>query len=74
MAISLNLSGNILHIALEAEKLSAFEQKELLAYLSTLNMQKEKRKPIAKPAKGLKPLTMEDIDRIKHESRNYYTK
>ena len=72
MAIVLTLNENLEQIIMEAEKLDDLEQKEILAYMKTLNLKKKKRKPIAKPEKGLEPLSMEDIDRIKHESRNYY--
>ncbi len=74
MAILLTLNENIEQIVVEAEKLTDLEQKEILAYLRTLNSKKGKRKPVAKPAKGAKPLSMEEIDRIKHESRKYYAK
>jgi len=72
MSIVLTLNQNIEQIIIEAEKLDDLRQKEVLAYLRVLNTDKKKKKPIAKPAKGLKPLSMEDIDTIKHESRKFY--
>ena len=72
MAIIIDINENLQQILQEAEKLTDLEQKEMLAYMRILNMKKTKRRPIAKPKKGLKPLTMEEIDRIKHESRKHY--
>jgi hypothetical protein len=39
----------------------------VLAYVRALNLKKQKRKPIANPEKGVKPLTMAQIDKIKDE-------
>jgi hypothetical protein len=74
MAIVLTLNENLEQIIIEAERLTELEQKEVLAYVRTLNLNKKKRKAISKPVKGLEPLSMEEIDRIKHESRKYYAK
>lgn len=73
MAIVLTLNENIEQIILEAERLTDLEQKEVLAYIRVLNLQKEKRQPAAKK-KGLKSVSMEEIDRIKHEVRKQYAK
>lgn len=74
MAIVININENIEQILLEAEKLTDLEQKEALAYMRAVNMQKKKRRSVAKFRKGLDPVSMEEIDRIKHESRNNYAK
>jgi len=68
MAVIIDLNETLLKMIVEAEKLTEPEQREALAFINALNYEKKKRKPIAK-TKGLKPVSMEEIDRIKHESR-----
>ncbi|MGC4037714.1 MAG: hypothetical protein QM764_17260 [Chitinophagaceae bacterium] len=53
----------------ELSKLDSIEQKEFLAQLRAKRLLKRKRKALANPPKGLKPLTMTQIDRVKHASR-----
>lgn len=72
MAIILTTSSTLINIVEEVEKLSDFEQKEILAQIRATRLLKSKRKPIATQAKGVKPLTMAQIDRIKHEARKLY--
>ena len=65
-------NNTIESIIAEVQKLSTIEQKEILVQIRIKKMLKQKRKPIANPPKGLKPLTMAQIDKIKHESRKHY--
>lgn len=55
-------------IITEVEKLNIDEQRAFLTQLRAERLLKEK-KPIVR-AKNMNPLTMEEIDEIKHESRH----
>jgi response regulator of citrate/malate metabolism len=72
MAIVLTFNDTIQSVVDELAKLDNIEQKEILAQLRAKRLLREKRKPLANPPKGLKPLTMAQIDKIKHESRKRY--
>ena len=62
-------NSSIESIVSEVQKLSDLEQKEILAFIRMRRLMKEPRKSFVKPEKGVKLLTMAQIDRIKHESR-----
>lgn len=53
----------------EIKELSNLEQKEILTQIRVRKMKNKLPASLTKPPKGLKPLTMAQIDRIKHESR-----
>ena len=53
----------------EARKLDKLELQILLAKQRVKKMQKDRVQPAARPRKGIKPPTMEEIDLWKHESR-----
>ena len=59
----------IVDIVRNIEQLSEDEQKNLLARLRLQKLLSSKRKPVVR-AKGIKPLSMKEIDHIKHEVRN----
>lgn len=65
-------NNTIESIISEVQKLSTLEQKEILTQIRIMRLMKEPRKSFVKPQKGVKPLTMAQIDRIKHESRKKY--
>ena len=65
-------NNTIESIISEVQKLSNLEQKEILTQIRIMRLMKEPRKSFVKPEKGVKPLTMAQIDRIKHESRKKY--
>lgn len=65
-------NSTIESIVSEVQKLSTLEQKEILAFIRMRRLLKEPRKSFIKPEKGVKPLTMAQIDKIKHESRKQY--
>ena len=69
------LTGNsiIQEIVAEVKQLDELEQQILLTRLRVKKMAKKKRKPLAR-AVGVKPLTMEEIDWIKHESRKQHAR
>jgi hypothetical protein len=67
MAFLFTFNGTLQEIVSEAEGLDAIEQKMILAYIRALRIVKSGAKPLAKSRK--KPLTMEQIDQIKHEVR-----
>lgn len=51
------------------KKLSEEERTVLLYHLKLKQFQKNKRKTVANPAKGIKNPTMEEIDAWKHDAR-----
>ncbi|MCX6317855.1 MAG: hypothetical protein NTW29_11230 [Bacteroidetes bacterium] len=53
----------------ELQKLNETEQKELLAQLRAKRLFRKKIKPIANPQKGIKLLSITQIDKIKHITR-----
>ncbi|MEO8109219.1 MAG: hypothetical protein ABI594_04265 [Ginsengibacter sp.] len=72
MALIIKLNKTIEALLQEVDKLEPLEKESVLAYARTLNLRRKKRKPIAKPEKGVKPLTMAQIDKIKHIVRKQY--
>lgn len=72
MALIINLNKTIEELLQEVDKLEPLEKESVLAYVRTLNLQRKKRKPIAQREKGVKPLTMAQIDKIKHIVRKQY--
>ncbi|HEY5405437.1 MAG TPA: hypothetical protein VIJ92_00055 [Ginsengibacter sp.] len=56
----------------EVDMLEPLEKESVLAYVRTLNLKRKKRKSIASPEKNTKPLTMAQIDKIKHITRKQY--
>ena len=57
-------NNTIESIIAEVQKLSNLEQKEILTQIRIMRLMKEPRKCFVKPEKGVKPLTMAQIDRI----------
>lgn len=54
----------------EVQKLTPLEQEQILVKIRLANYLKANKKPIAKyDSKKLKPPTMEQIDKWKHDSR-----
>ncbi len=72
MALIINLNKTTEELLQEVDKLEPLEKESVLAYVRTLNLKRKKRKPIASPGKDVKPLTMAQIDKIKHITRNRY--
>jgi len=72
MALIINLNKTTEELLQEIDKLEPLEKESVLAYIRALNIKRKKRKPIASPEKGVKPLTMAQIDKIKHIVRNQY--
>lgn len=72
MALIINLNKTIEELLHEVDKLEPLEKESVLAYVRTLNLKRKKRKPIAQPEIGVKPLTMAQIDKIKHIVREQY--
>lgn len=70
MALIINLNKTTEELLQEVDKLEPLEKESVLAYVRTLNLKRKKRKPIASPEKDVKPLTMAQIDKIKHITRN----
>jgi hypothetical protein len=69
MPIVMDVNSTINLIIGELKKLDVLEQKEFLAQLRAKRLLRRKTKPLANPAKGVKPLAMAEIDKIKHLSR-----
>ncbi len=59
-------------IVKEAKKLDKLELQILLAKLRVKKMQKDGVRPAARPRRGVKAPTMEEIDLWKHESRKIH--
>jgi hypothetical protein len=72
MALIITLNKTDEEIIKGLDKLNQPDKLTVLAYIRALHMHKRKRKAIANPPRGLKPLTMAQIDRIKHEVRKQY--
>lgn len=70
MTIVLTLNETLQKILNIVEKMDEPEQKSLLAALNAKRYLKSKNYP--RPTKGIKPLTMKQIDDIKHEVRKLY--
>lgn len=63
-------SENIISLIIqELERLDKFEQQEYLVQLRAKRLSRRKLKPLATLSGGVKPLTMAQIDKIKHLSR-----
>jgi len=71
MAVTLNYNQTIEKIVAEVKRLTTLEQKEILAYIKAKQYKKGPRISFINPEKGVKPLTMSQIDKIKHESRKH---
>jgi hypothetical protein len=69
MATVLTFNETLGSIVDELEKMSPIEQKQILAFIKAKRIKKEPRISFINPEKGLKPLTMAQIDKIKHDSR-----
>ena len=72
MALIIDLNKTTEELLRQVDKLEPLEKESVLAYVRALNLKRKKRKPIASPKKNVKPLTMEQIDKIKHIVRNQY--
>lgn len=72
MAEALSKKEAINEIVKAAKKLDKMELQILLTKLRVKKMQKVGVKPAAKPPKGIKAPSMEEIDLWKHESRKNY--
>lgn len=63
-------SENIISLIIqELERLDKFEQQEYLVQLRAKRLSRRKLKPLATLSGEVKPLTMAQIDKIKHLSR-----
>jgi hypothetical protein len=72
MALIINLNKITEELLWEVDKLESLEKQSVLAYVRALKLKRKKSKPIANPEKGVKPLTMAEIDKIKHKVRKQY--
>ena len=72
MAFIINLNKTTEELLHEVDRLKPLEKESVLAYARAFNLKRKKRKPIAQPEKNVKPLTMDQIDKIKHLSRKQY--
>ena len=72
MAEVLTKQETIDQIVKVAKKLDKLELQILLTKLRIKKMQKEGVPPAAKPRKGIKPPSMDEINKWKHESRKSY--
>jgi hypothetical protein len=72
MAAPMTKQETIEQIVREAKKLDKLELQILLAKLRVKKMQKDGVRPAARPRRGVKPPTMEEIDLWKHESRKIH--
>ncbi len=74
MAIIITYSGTIEKIINGLEGLTEQEQGAILAQINATLMLKKGLPKISNTPKGLKPLTMAQIDSIKHKVRKQYAK
>jgi hypothetical protein len=72
MAEEMTKQETIEQIVRAAKKLDKLELQILLAKLRVKKMQKDGVRPAARPRRGVKPPTMEEIDLWKHESRRVH--
>lgn len=72
MALIIKLNKTVEELLREVDKLEALEKESVLAYARAFNQRRKRRKPIAQPEKNVKPITMAQIDKIKHLSRKQY--
>lgn len=63
------IENTIEDIISEVRKLDALEQKAILAYIKARRLHAKKNISLARYGKGIKPLTMAEINKIKHLSR-----
>jgi hypothetical protein len=69
MAVAMTKQEILDEILKAARKLDKLDLQILLTKLRVKKLRKDGVKPVAKPRKGVKTPTMEDIDLWKHESR-----
>jgi hypothetical protein len=69
MAVAMTKQETLDEILKAARKLDKLDLQILLTKLRVKKLRKDGVKPVAKPRKGVKVPTMEDIDLWKHESR-----
>lgn len=69
MAIVITLNDTLQSIVSEVEEMDKVEQQSLLAYIRALRISRKGKNPVPVGNPNLKPLTMEEIDEIKHKSR-----
>ena len=74
MAILLTYNDTIEKIVDAVEKLNIQEQRALLAQVNATILLKKGAPMISNPAKSVKPLTMMQIDGIKHKARKQHAK
>ena len=72
MAVIIQLNRTIEELLQEVDKLKPLEKESVLAYARAFNLKRKRRKPIAQPEEKTEPLTMSQIDKIKHLSRKPY--
>lgn len=72
MALIIKLNKTIEELLQEVDMLEPLERESVLAYARAFNLKRKKRKPISQPEKNVKPLSMAQIDKIKHLSRKQY--
>jgi hypothetical protein len=72
MALIIQLNKTTEELLHEVEKLEQIEKESVLAYVRALNLRRTKSKPMANPEKGVRPLSLAQIDKIKHEVRKQY--
>ncbi len=71
MAEVLTKQKTIDEIVKQVKKLDKEELQVLLTELRVKKLQRDGVKPAAKPLKGVKPPTAEELNRWIHEARNY---
>lgn len=74
MAEGMTKQETIEQIVKEAKKLDKLELQILLAKLRVKKMRKDGVRPAARPRRGVKPPTLEEIDLWKHESRKLHAR
>lgn len=72
MALIINLNKTVEELLQEVDKLNPLEKEAVLSYARTLNLKGKKRRPISSPEKGVKPITLTQIDKIKHTVRKQH--
>lgn len=73
MPTTTTLNKNIEKIVAGLKKLDTQDQQSILAQINATLLLKKGVPKFANPPKGLKPLTMAQIDSIKHKSRKQIT-
>lgn len=72
MALIIQLNKTTEELLQEVDKLEQIEKESVLAYVRALNLKRKKSKPISNPEKGVRPLSMAQIDKIKHIVRKQH--